>query len=584
MLNVIGDRIYCAIRGVLSGHDGNEDKINFILPSALLICQWVLLIMIIINQCQPFLFLILPIFHLVLYVICSRLFSFKNNKSDNIFSWNYYRWWFLDRLWNNNRFWLQHIIIFVFVLLDIDDGTWIADQTVFNCLHFNNDSNTFQLYPVRIASNCSIGTRTILYDGVNIEKNVIVQPMPSVNGFVASQTIIDGDDDKSSSTNTIMTYNNRPLSIWYKIFQVIALCFLICIHSILLIIIYKVYSIVQIPLPIDIAFCWTLWSILGCFISVILLKFIVGSSTAHQIHPIASWSYLHKLWLRQLTVSSFHHAWLLPSSNDDTYPIVLRWLGAQIEDNVKIGEIDTFLSYPTNLLHFETGVTTFGSVLLVPTELTLSGSHLASEIMIGNLTGVFQETKSNDVEVFIGVPARVMPFKMPLRSPLTTTTDEMKSIPIWHTCFTHFINKSLLLTIYSLTGVVNMFIIHTILICITYRYRSYMRYPVIQQMISRLRKDHQQFICPFLNNTQWLINLFRALGARIGKGVIIPDFSCLTDYHLITIENDVRLNMHANIQCHSFEQRIVKVAPATIGNSCVLMSGSFVMAGCKIDG
>ncbi|CAF4024647.1 unnamed protein product, partial [Adineta steineri] len=601
----------------------------------LLICQWVLPIMIIMNQCQPFLFLILPIFHLVLYVICSRLFSFKNNKPDNIFSWNYYRWWFLDRLWNNNRFWLQHIIgtplynyylrlcgahvsidahIYTTImdapwLLDIDDRTWIADQTFLNCLHFNDD-NTFELYPISIASNCSIGTRTILYDGVNIEKNVIIQPMSSVNGFVASQTIIDGDDNKSSSTNTFMAYNNRSLSIWHKLFQLIALCLLICIHSILLIIIHKVYSIVQVPLPINIALCWTLWSILGCFISVLLLKFIVGSCAAGETYPIASWSYLHKLWLRQLVVSSFHHAWLLPNSYDHIYPIILRWLGAHIEDNVKIGEIHTFLSYPTNLLHFERGVTTFGSVLLVPTELTLSGdhyvdyitlgsytnlgngcsilpgSHLESEIMIGNLTCVSRETKSNTGDVFIGVPARAMPFKMPLRSSLTTTTttDEMKIIPIWHTCFTHFISKSLLLTIYSLTGVVGMLIIHTILICIIYRYRSYVRYPAVQQIISRLNQDHQQFICPFFGNTQWLINLFRAFGAHIGEGVIIPDFSCLTDYHLITIGDNVRFSIHANIQCHSFEQRILKLAPVTIRKSCVLMSGSFVMAGCKLMG
>ncbi|CAF4081874.1 unnamed protein product, partial [Adineta steineri] len=289
--------------------------------------------------------------------------------------------------------------------------------------------------------------------------------------------------------------------------------------------------------------------------------------------------------------------------------IVLRWLGAHIEDNVKIGEIHTFLSYPTNLLHFERGVTTFGSVLLVPTELTLSGdhyvdyitlgsytnlgngcsilpgSHLESEIMIGNLTCVSRETKSNTGDVFIGVPARAMPFKMPLRSSsTTTTTDEMKIIPIWHTCFTHFISKSLLLTIYSLTGVVGMLIIHTILICIIYRYRSYVRYPAVQQIISRLNQDHQQFICPFFGNTQWLINLFRAFGAHIGEGVIIPDFSCLTDYHLITIGDNVRFSIHANIQCHSFEQRILKLAPVTIRKSCVLMSGSFVMAGCKLMG
>ncbi|CAF0960710.1 unnamed protein product [Adineta steineri] len=29
-----GDRIYCVIRDVLSGHDGNEDKLNFVVPSA----------------------------------------------------------------------------------------------------------------------------------------------------------------------------------------------------------------------------------------------------------------------------------------------------------------------------------------------------------------------------------------------------------------------------------------------------------------------------------------------------------------------------------------------------------------------
>ncbi|CAF4065155.1 unnamed protein product, partial [Adineta steineri] len=215
----------------------------------------------------------------------------------------------------------------------------------------------------------------------------------------------------------------------------------------------------------------------------------------------------------------------------------------------------------------------------------LPGSHLASETMIGNLTRVSRETKSNDGDVFIGVPARVMPFKMPLRSTTTTTTtDEMKIIPIWHTCFTHVISKSLLLTIYSLTGVIGMLIIHTILICITYRYRSYIRYPIAQQIISRLRQDHQQFICPFLGNTQGLINLFRALGAHIGEGVIIPDFSCLTDYHLITIENNVRLNMHANIQCHSFEQRVLQLDFVTIKSSCILMSGSFVMAGCKLMG
>ncbi|CAF4110085.1 unnamed protein product, partial [Adineta steineri] len=599
----------------------------------LLICQWLWPIVILVRWC-PFLFPFLPAFHLIFYVICSRLFSSQNNKTDIVFSWNYYRWWFLDRLWNNNTFWLQHILGTPFYnyylrlcgarissnahintttidapwLLEVSNETWIADQTLLNCFHFNDD-NTFELYSIRIGSNCSIGTRSILYDGVDMKDHIIVQPMSSVTGFIACKTVIDGEEHKPISSDDCITHSKRSLSIWHKIYQIIALILLICIHYTLLVFACKIYSIEHIPLPISIAFCWTLWSIIGGFVSIILLKFVVGSCTAGDTYSIASWSYLHKLWLRQLIVSSFHHTWLLSTGYDYLYPYVLRWLGAHIEHNVKLAEIGTFLSCPTNLLELQTGVTTFGSVLIIPTEMTLSGDYrvdhitfgahtnlangctilpgscLASETMVGNLTRISREINSKQGDVFIGVPARVMPFKMPLRSSSTiATADEMKIIPIWHTCFTHFISKSLLFTIYSLTGVISMLIIHTILICITYRYRSYIRYPLVQQIISRLRQDHQQFICPFLGNTQWLIHLFRALGAHIGEGVIIPDFSCLTDYYLVTIEDDVRLNMHANIQCHSFEQRILKLAPVTIRKSCVLMSGSFVMAGCKLMG
>ncbi|CAF4382009.1 unnamed protein product, partial [Adineta steineri] len=190
----------------------------------------------------------------------------------------------------------------------------------------------------------------------------------------------------------------------------------------------------------------------------------VGPCTAGEIYPIASWLYLQKIWLRQLIVSSFHHAWLLPTSYDYLYPYVLRWLGAHIEENVKIAEIDTFLSYPTNLLKLEMGVTTFGSVLLVPTELTPSGDHhvdqiilgshtnlangcsilpgscLESETMIGNLTRISRETKSKYGEVFMGVPARTMPFQMPVTP---KNQDQIEIIPFWHTCLSHYVGTCL---------------------------------------------------------------------------------------------------------------------------------------------
>ncbi|CAF1281001.1 unnamed protein product [Adineta ricciae] len=592
-----------------------------------LMCQWLWPVMMN-STWWPFCFSVMPIIHLIVYVICSRLFSFYTNENELIFSWNYYRWWFLDRLWHVNTFWLQHLIgtplynsylrlcgahigedahIYTTTidapwLLDIGNATWIADQTFLNCLYYN-DNNTFTLYPIKIGSNCSISTRSILFNKVTMEDNIIVQPMSTVTGFIKCQTIIDGEDHKLSSQNFSNSLNNRILSIWHKTFQITSLLLLICIHCLLLTVVCKIYTFIPVSLSINIAFCWVLWSILACLISLILLKYIVGSCTAGDTYSIASWSYLHKLWLRQLIVSSFHHAWLLPSAYDHIFPIILRWLGAHVGHNVKLAEIDTFLSYPTNLLHLETGVTTFGSVLLVPTELTfegdhrvdwiklgldtnlgngcsvLPGSHLASQIMVGNLTRFSRKISSNDGDTFIGISARRMPFEKPKTS---AETDQIKIVPIWQTCLFAFVSKCILMSIYSINGFIIGLIIHTILFFSFYRCRLSINHQIIQQVITKTMLDYQQLICPFLSNTQWLVRLFRALGSNIGDNVILPDFSCLTDYHMVTIGNNVRLNQHANIQCHSFEQRILKLAPVVIGDSCILMSGSFVMAGCKI--
>ncbi|CAF3842764.1 unnamed protein product, partial [Adineta steineri] len=439
---------------------------SFVIESlgiALLVCQWLCPIMIIHQWC-PLFFSILPICHLLFYPICSRLLSPQNIEDDNIFSWNYYRWWFLDRLWNNNTFWLQHILgtslynyylrlcgarisvnahVYTITidapwLLDIGDGTWIADKTILNSLYFN-DNYTFALHSIKIGCYCSISARSILFGGVDMQDNIIVQPMSSVTGFIAPQTIIDGDEHKSVLSDISIARNNRSLSIWHKIYQVIVIISLICIHCTLLAIVYKVYSVEKVPLPLSIAFCWTLWSIITCFVTLFLLKFVVGSCTAGETYPIASWSYLHKVWLRPLIVSSFYHAWLLPTGYDYLYPFILRWLGAQVEDDVKLAKIDIFLSYPTNLLKLETGVTSFGDVLISPTEITLSGDHrvdwiilgshtnlgndctimpgscLASQIIVGTLTRTTRETTSNNGDVLIGVPARAMPFQMPFR-------------------------------------------------------------------------------------------------------------------------------------------------------------------------
>jgi len=403
-----------------------------------------------------------------------------------------------------------------------------------------------------------------------MQNNVIVQPMSPVTGFIKSQMIIDGEEQRYNSFSVSNMQNiDRSFSIFQKIYQVSVLVSLACIHIILLVLIYKIYTTWRMPLPISLAMCWTLWSIAGLFVAFVLLKCVVGSVVAGQAYPINSWRYLHKLWLRQLIVSSFHHVFSLPMSYDSIWPILLRWLGADIENDVKLGEISPFLSYPTNLLKLKRGVTSFGSALLVPAEITmlgnfrvdiievgahanlgngcslLPGSCLASENMIGNLTRVSREANTHRGAVLIGVPARVMPFKIP--SP-KNTTDQIKLIPFWITCLSHALSKYLLLSVYSFGGLFGGSLLHTIIIWAAFRWDSYIHIDAVRYMLSQLKEDHRIFITPFIGNTQWLVRLFRILGADIGNGVVLPEFSCLTDYRLITIGDHVRLNAHANIQ------------------------------------
>ncbi|CAF5161835.1 unnamed protein product, partial [Rotaria magnacalcarata] len=71
---------------------------------------------------------------------------------------------------------------------------------------------------------------------------------------------------------------------------------------------------------------------------------------------------------------------------------------------------------------------------------------------------------------------------------------------------------------------------------------------------------------------------------RIGHDAILSDKQCLTDPQFVTIGDHVRFNMGACIQCHTFEQRFFKVAPAITHHSSVLMSASLVFPGSTLDG
>ncbi|CAF1262505.1 unnamed protein product [Rotaria sordida] len=222
-------------------------------------------------------------------------------------------------------------------------------------------------------------------------------------------------------------------------------------------------------------------------------------------YPINSYYYLHKLWLRQLIITSFHQALDFLPPFDVLSSVLLRWLGARIEDDVKILNFHQILRFPSNLLNIERGVTTFGGAKLVSFKMTKEGLCYLDEIHLGSHTN-------------LGSGCTIMPAtKLPSE---------------------------------TIVGSLTL---------------------VTQKTVNTQR-------------TQFLVFLFRVLGAQIGSDVILPDISCLTDLHLVNIGNHVRLSKSAVIQPHTFEQRIYKLAPITVNHSSVLMSNTLVLSGARLQG
>ncbi|CAF3892256.1 unnamed protein product [Adineta steineri] len=79
----------------------------------------------------------------------------------------------------------------------------------------------------------------------------------------------------------------------------------------------------------------------------------------------------------------------------------------------------------------------------------------------------------------------------------------------------------------------------------------------------------------YLSGTQYLVILYRILGAKIASDVILRNITCFTDPHLTTIVN--------HVQCHTFEQRLFKLVPVTINDSSVITSNALILSGAQLQ-
>ena len=579
-----------------------------ILGILLLICQWILPIWFAYQFHSVFTLLFVPVFHLLSYVVCQRLLFRPEeiaNKLDKLYSWYYYRWWFLNNMWStNNCYWLRHLLGTPFYnsylrlcgakigyhsyihttlidapwLLEVGESTFIGEEVVLTSLSYQDQ--TYELHRIQIGSHCSINTHSVLYENVIIEDYVYIEPMSTITGLILA-------------SNHNITINDRLFSLSQSTYQLACLLSLLFIHSVLLLFAYEVYcccSTLLLPLPICLALSWSVWTLTSLFIVLLLLKFIVGSVTSNHC-SLNSYYYLHKIWLRQLIITSFCHSLDFVPPYHVLASQIFRWLGAHIEDDVKFAEFPQILRFPSNLLSIERGVTTFGGANLVPFEMTkagvcyfdeihlglganltnwctiMPGIRLSSRTIVGSLTLITQNTVSTDMNrVLLGIPAREMPFVLP--SPISHVTDLSSSSNssfvhiLLSTCLEFFTSKCLFITLYlSLPIVISPFI-HVILVCVVYHYSiSNMRnrtQSTFSEVILRSQHFFRTWISDFffffgsyLSGTQFLVFLYRIFGAQVGSDVILPDINCVTDPHLSTIGDHVRLHRGAHIQVRS---------------------------------
>jgi non-ribosomal peptide synthetase-like protein len=84
-----------------------------------------------------------------------------------------------------------------------------------------------------------------------------------------------------------------------------------------------------------------------------------------------------------------------------------------------------------------------------------------------------------------------------------------------------------------------------------------------------------------LDGTPLVSGWLRLMGARIGRRVVLgTSFAQLVDPDMLEIGDDATVSCH--LQLHSFEDRVLKLAPSRIGEGATVASGALVLYGAHI--
>ncbi|CAF1549552.1 unnamed protein product [Adineta ricciae] len=608
----------------------------------LLMSLWIFPVWIAYKSMLPMVFAILFIasFHLTSYIVSARILNpLVKKKREYLFSCSYYAWWFLNRLWTlNSTCWLYslagtsfynaylracgaHIgsnvhIYTAFIdvpwLIEIDDETFIGEEVYFNNASYQ--SKTFELHPIIIGTSCVIGPRSVLYEDTQVQDGSFVESYSAVRGTFVGSAV----------RHTSCSY----WSPWVPMFQLLSFLAVTTFYAVSFRLTYTLY-IPMLPSVFATALCFIIWILSSAMIALLALKFVAGNIQPGS-YDFQSWTYLRCLWLRRLIISFFNYPLSQVMGGYQRFSLVLlSWLGANVQGtNIEIADVIPFLRFPSHLLSIAEDVTSFGGVHLVPFDVDTNGQcvvdrlylakgvtlgnhclihprvRIPSHTLVGTLTKVTQNTHCVDASVLLGLPARSMPFIQPS---LTSDSHSTKTkFTVLKTVFLEIASNTIfalivstiqlgLMTNYSLIICIMLVFFCCILTCYLNQYYAQTKPGTysfeettnnwFHALIAKLTMNWTNVLQPFIGGTQWLIYLARGLGVRIkGFDVILSTLANITDYHLTTIGEHVRIHNEAILQCHTFEQRFYKLAPVTVGHSSIIKSKSFIFPGAVLEG
>ena len=319
--------------------------------------------------------LLIPFIHLLQYPVFNQLLggSYLRNH-DRLYSWRYYRLWFLRHQWSLNRYWLGYLFGTEFYtiylrlcgarisrtariytsqidapwLLEIGDSSYISEEVVLSSVSYHDE--IYDLHQIRIGCQCSVGKRSVLHDRVDMCDGVWIAPLGSVSGRILG--------------NHLELKVPCKFILSHSIFQLVMILLMLSIH--VFIIRLSCYAL---------SICWLSWSVMGVSVSLLFLRYVVGNVEENHSYPLNSWSFIHKFWLRQLILHSFTPC--LSNILDELHfltPLILRWLGASIENNnIQIADFAALLAIPSNLLTMKSDVTTSSEISFIPYDVTVDG-------------------------------------------------------------------------------------------------------------------------------------------------------------------------------------------------------------------